>query len=244
MEQKKLSGSIDYIDQLDLAKRLASGLVGWMHSMSARMCGYLADEDAARLEVCQILHAQRTPFFIDKNVVPKAWVVNKRHMDVGIGIMNGDPLHYGAIEMKWSSTAVASSVRVDILQDIARLAAVNPGKPAIRFFLAGGDLDLEKIFTEEHDKAKLINQRDFLHDLLAQELNAPNRSVALTDLEVAFPDFFKRLPALAYREYGSIKTTLLADANLDRKWNDPNRTDGVVVETFGRVRVWQIDPIV
>jgi len=134
-------------------------------------------------------------------------------------------------------------VRVDIVQDIARLAAVNPERRAIRFLLAGGDLDLDKIFTEEHNKVRAINQREFLHDLLAQNLNDPNRIVALTDLQVAFPNLFDRLPASAYRGYGSIKTTLLADASLTQNWNDPDRTDGCMVVIFGRVRVWQIDPV-
>ena len=242
-EQETKPTQLDTIQRLDLAKRLASGLVGWMHSMSARMCGHLADEDAARLEVCQILHAQRTAFYIRKNVIPVAWKERDRHLDVGLGTLkDNDPTYFGAVELKWSSTAASSSVRVDIVQDIARLVAVNPDKPAIRFLLAGGDLDLDEIFVEEHHNATVKNQRDFLHDLLAQKLNDPNRSVALADLQSVFSNCFNRLPASASREYSAIKTTLLADAKLDRSWNDPDRTDGVVVETFGRVRVWQVDP--
>jgi len=94
------SDHLNDLQRLDLAKRLASGLAGWLHSMSAHMCGYLADEDAARLEVCQILQAQRAPFFLKKNVAPADWGENTRRMDVGIGVMSGDPMHYGGIELK------------------------------------------------------------------------------------------------------------------------------------------------
>ena len=233
----------DDVGRIDLAKRLASGLVGWLHCMAARNVGYLADEDAARVELCQILNGQRKNIMPRKNVVPTDWKAGDRYLDVGIGEVDHlDHVVHGAIELKWSSTTPIENVRRDIVQDIIRLASVHPTRPVVRFMLLGGGLNLDKLFSQEHKKHELLVQRDFICDLMAQSLSEPSRQVPIEELSLAFKDCFDRLPSDVNRNYSAIRTELLGKMEIYREWSVPGHVDKTLRESWGQVMVWQIDP--
>ena len=111
--------NFEYVDaalRKDLARRIAMGLARWEYCKSARGVGYLADEDAARVEICEIIQAQRHAFFVRKDVVPENWKEQICQMDIGIGIIDDpDPVKYAAIRTKMAVRQICEVVRERIL---------------------------------------------------------------------------------------------------------------------------------
>lgn len=221
------------MDRKDFAARLASGLSGWLQQLSAQDLEHQVGEDAARVELIRIIHAQRkyTP---DTSRRPTNWPdTTKRRIDIAVLGKHVDAEGWhGAIELKWPGTAVdVKQVRQTIVEDAVRISFTETANLKANFIVVGGTLAaLDKLFSMQHRAGgALESQRRSFCSLFSRNMKKPNGHLPNKDLNQSFPDFDKRLP---HQVIGTWKrrlaTELIAKANAS-----------IGADVRGRVYVWQ-----
>ncbi|MBP5151262.1 hypothetical protein, partial [Pseudomonas protegens] len=123
-----------------LATKIASGLSGWHQLQTAQNLNKLSGEDSARSVTAQIINAQGQ-FLPATSQLPPDWGNTKKRVDLALlGRSLNTVIWYGAIELKWPSSAVdMHQVRQNIFQDAMRLAFISTNGLRARFLIVGGE---------------------------------------------------------------------------------------------------------
>ncbi len=223
-----------------LAWCIASGLAGWMQLCCAKIIGYHIREDPARMILVEILQAQRQSKWLRINQAPAIWkdAPGGARMDVCLGDEKDDVSRFGAIELKWALTvddSNRSSLRLDVIQDLARLVTVATSEPPnARYFVFGCMEQAEsQLFGKAHEADHLEVQRKLFARILSPNLAEPSRNTSRAEIAAAFPLFESRIPAdVRLGTAGALRTTLLAAQEVL-----------MGITRLGRVYVWQCDHV-
>ena len=197
-----------------LAAAIASGLSGWLQLQAAQDLGGMPGEDSARLLLIQIVNAEGS-YAPAKSQQPVNWGGSRRRVDVALkGRSTGSAGWYGAIEVKWPGSAFdAGQTRLQIVQDVARLAFVDTNNLNARFLVLGASREsLHKLFDKQHSSSQVLEDgRQALSLLLSRDLDVPKSYLTRTNLDKHFSSAGARMPKKLWETFsGRLKTTLLA----------------------------------
>jgi hypothetical protein len=219
------------MDRPTLARKLASGLAGWLQLQASQGLEALSGEDSARFVVAQIMHASRKCLPV-VGMKPKNWNVTKKRIDVALTAPNapeGDWI--GVIEVKWPGDSIdVNQVREDIIQDAMRLTFVDTNQLNAHFLVLGGSSgSLTALFDKKHKKSKSSEaRRRVFADLLPRTVEKIG-SVAHSEWSAHFPKAGERVPQDVFDDFdGKLKAQLLATS-----------TAAVGADPVGSTFVWQ-----
>jgi hypothetical protein len=189
------------MNRTEFAERITSGLAGWLQQLAAQNLHQQVGEDAAKVELVRMISAQRA-FIPETSQRPPNWPnATKKRVDISVlGRRTTASGWYGAIELKWPSTAIdVKSIRHRIVEDAVRVAFSRTANMCANFMIIGGTVEaLEKLFDKDHTTDFGTLQKARFNSLFSRDLNKPQGSLSNPDLNEAFPDFGDRVPQTTF----------------------------------------------
>ncbi len=215
-----------------LATKIASGLSGWHQLQTAQNLNNLSGEDSARSVTAQIINAQGQ-FLPATSQLPPDWGNTKKRVDLALlGRSLNTVIWYGAIELKWPSSAVhMHQVRQNIFQDAMRLAFISTNGLRARFLIVGGESStISTLFDTQHPNAPdREGRRQAFARLFSRDLSNPRGFLPSNEWAVSFPQAGDRVPQTTFNGFnGRLKTELIAHSQ-----------SKIGSTTVGSVFIWQ-----
>lgn len=205
------------MDRKQFAERISSGLAGWFQQLAAQDLHLEVGEEAARVELVRMISAQRA--FVPATAKrPVNWPSNDtRRIDIAVlGRREGATGWYGAIEVKWPGTSNdVSALRMDMVQDVLRVAFSNTANMNARFLVLGGsDAAIDRVFQKPHTPNTHNEARRIaLGHLLSRSLASPDGKLTNAKLLENFPEALGRLsPQVTSGWNRRVSTRLVASA--------------------------------
>lgn len=220
------------IARQELAERIADGVAGQLQWLAAQQMLAMCDESVVQLATASVAHATRD-FRVTACAQPANWEDGRR-VDIALRPTGEDAVTwYGVVETKYvSSSYIAQNVRLPMIQDCARLAAVETANLNAKFFVvAFVEGMLAKVFVNPHqDAVEAESGRELLAGLLSIALPDAGKTLPHSQIDAAFPQYQSRVPEAHRWSDRGLRAELLV-----------RRDFFGMGETLGTVCVWQIN---